>query len=378
MDAVIKQFDEILAHPIESHRIEQLTRNYKSFYLEISHDKLANYPCDIVLKSLLLTKYLTNKDFISIKTYLNDDLIYSLVNCQRKYDFFQSKIIIAMYQTLRYFKEENNIFLTLLSINKEQNNEVTVAVLSNIVIDMFFRSNKYELVSNYMLNYINDPVQHAIHNYYKGRYYLVSGDYNKAYHFLQGAMIISSDVVFIKYVDKYLIVSLLLRSEINQLGTYLWTYRNRKYYELYECINSGNVYLYEELMEKNKNFYVEDGLYSVLLRLYENVLREGVRKIGLCYKRIMIADMGLILNMEEDDVRFLLDKCINEGFVFGVVEDSIFISETHERKNLNIEARIEDSVSTFNYIKGMMRYPKTKPLAYENIDKNSYAYDFNN
>lgn len=360
-----------------SQRLDLLRRNFREIYEGVSQDELLSYPNDLITKSLLFTQLLANKKFKEINELMTEDLITSLVTSERKHDFFLSKIVLAMYLTVRFFNQESNMFLTMLTINKELNNEESIAVLSNIVIDMLYRAKKYEFIPNYILENINDPEQQAIHNYYRGRLHLVRGEYNKAYHFLQGSIILSSNDVFVKYVEKCLIACLLLKSELSLLRTYCWTWKTRKYFELFECIKSGNMNLFEEIMERNCEDYVEDGLYSILVRLYENVIREGVRKIGLCFKRISLTDIAHLLGMGLEDASSLLNKCIEDGFIFGFVENGIFNSEVIKKENINITDRINDAISTFNYIKGMMRYPKTKPLTYENIDKNSVAYDFN-
>lgn len=377
MDSSLDLLNEILENPDVEQRLDLLKRNFKRIHLGITLQELVAYPDDMIIKSFIFTKHLSDKNFHELGALINDDLISFLLEGERKFDFFLSKILLAVYLTFRFLRRETSLFLTLLQINKELNNEDTIAVLSNIVIDMLYREKKFEFIPNYVLNAINDPEQQAIHNYYKGRLHLVNGEYGKAYHNFQGAMILSSDEVFVRYVEKCLIACMLLRSELILLRTYNWTRKTKRYFELYECIKSGNVYLYDDIMQKNKSFYAEDGLHSVLLRLYENVIREGVRKIGLCYKRISIKDMALLLNMGKEDVEFLLDKCIKEGFISGFVEDEIFNSENLRKESVYIGDRIKDAITTFNYIKGMMRYPKTKPLTYDNIDKNSIAYDFN-
>lgn len=375
-ESKLQLLKDILAIEDFEQKTDLLKQNFDLLSTSISIEELENLETSLIIKSLLFTNLTLQKNYEKINQLINANLIKDLHGYKRQYDFFISKIIISLYMTYLYFKHDLSIFFNLLASNKELNNCDCVSVLTNIVIDILIKSKKLSLVPIHFIEMSNSE-QQSIHNFYKGKYLLIKGDYTAALVNFQSAIILSNNKIFMKFVEKYVVVCLLLKSDLNLLKNYNWTIKNKYYFELYQCIKSGNIHLYNEIMEVNKENYVKDGTYSVLLRLYENVIIEGIRKIGICYARIGVDCIGELLSMESEEIMFLLEKCIQEDIIRGKINNNVFYSENKEIKEVVYGDKIKEVIILFNIMKGMMRYPKIKPLTYENIDKNNIAYDFN-
>ncbi|KAM0679049.1 26S proteasome non-ATPase regulatory subunit 3 [Binucleata daphniae] len=355
-------------------KIELIKANYHIYTLsdtfpEHTNTKFNNFFADF----LCLTKNMKNKEYSKAKEIITKykQNFYSM---ERIYDFVFSKIFLFSY--LIHKKDASflsqNFFFEMYTIHKENKNKECVLICTNIILDLLVSKNYYKEC----LNIINTTVLDAdsINYYYKGRVYLVSSDYHSTYESFQKAMILSTDNVFINFVEKYSIVSLLMKSELFILKNYAWKRDNYIFFELYESIKSGNIKEYDNTMERNKEMYKKYNLYTILRRLYQNVIFEGIRKIAKCYCRISINDIAQLLNME--DIEYLINKGIKENRIKGVVQNGIYIVEEKESMSIEFGDRVKDVIGSFECMKKLMRYPKVKPLKFENVDKNSIVYDF--
>lgn len=73
-------------------------------------------------------------------------------------------------------------------------------------------------------------------------------------------------------------------------------------------------------MELYKDTFQKDGLYTMILRLNQIVIRIGLRRISLAYSKISLADIGKKLNIPNDDVEFVVAKALRDGIMHGVID----------------------------------------------------------
>jgi len=75
--------------------------------------------------------------------------------------------------------------------------------------------------------------------------------------------------------------------------------------------------------------FVRDGTFSLIVRLYQNVIKTGLRKINLSYSRISFKDILLKLNMQgmekksedaEKDMEYIVAKAIHDGVIDAVID----------------------------------------------------------
>ena len=74
------------------------------------------------------------------------------------------------------------------------------------------------------------------------------------------------------------------------------------YYKLIQVVLEGELTNFNKVVETYKNVYLKDGLYSMILRLNQIVIRIGLRKISIAYSNISLTDVAAKLNFPADDI----------------------------------------------------------------------------
>lgn len=350
-----------------------IKQNYTSLLNNTLQD-LYTLQKDPLILSLIFTKHCEQKEYTKILDLTTNELIAQLMGYEKKNDFVYSKILVGLYAAIKKTNKCSELFFVFLQSNDEMDNKECIAVLTNIVVDILLKTN-FILAERYFRDELCNLEQQAIHSYYKGKYYLVAGEYREAYHNLQSGMIMSNNRSFVRHLEKLFVTSMLLRSDLVFLKSYSWRKSLTHYFELYECVKSGNVHLFYELMERNKQMYKKDETFNIVMRLHKNVVKEGIRRIGICYLRAKVVDIANLLGIECKDTMILLEKGIKDGVLGGQILNDIFVNDEKNIEKLGFTEEIRDCIDTYNSVKKMMKYPKSKPLSIENIDKNSIAYD---
>ncbi|KAM0687605.1 26S proteasome non-ATPase regulatory subunit 3 [Conglomerata obtusa] len=375
-------------------------------------------PTHTLLATLLtLTEHVANRNYSSAIDILHEHR-HLLYGTDRKFDFVYARMISFYYMLVKSDNTMSEYFCEIYRSNVEYGNVFCVGVLTNVVLDMLVvkgrfkeclvyfnencaafdeNNNKNDLYQMELTKSIKNNCQlnksrslsdkemsnypasdRAIYYYYQGRVFLVMCNYTKARHCFKQASVMSTDKVFTKLVEKYKLSTFLLLSDLSSLKKYTWQRETSIFFELYESIKSGNVVLYDEVMHRNKKMYQKYGLYVILKRLFQNVINEGIRKVGMCYSRITIENISFLLNVGQEELEYLLKKSIAGGRLKGRIEQGVFLCDEVIDEKVCFDDRIKDVIESFSCMKKLMRYPKIKPLCYENIDKNSIAYDFTN
>lgn len=101
------------------------------------------------------------------------------------------------------------------------------------------------------------------------------------------------------------------------------------YYKLIQVVLEGELSNFSRIVEHYKATYLKDGLYTMILRLNQIVLRIGLRKISLAYSKISLADVSRKLNIPHSDVEFVVAKALRDGIIKGEID--------HEAQNLKVE-----------------------------------------
>ncbi|KAM0674166.1 26S proteasome non-ATPase regulatory subunit 3 [Gurleya vavrai] len=375
-----KCLTNIFDSPLVEYKLELLKVNYNLLTSLNQFESNQENESNAFLSSFLnLTILIKNKEYQKAKEII-EPLKTELYGQKRKFDFIYSKIISYFYLIKTNERNLNNInfFFNILASNKENSNKECVSVLTNIVLDYLIKNCLFKECFIYFGNEILGSDEQSFNFYYKGRVFLVSGEYKKSAENFQKAMLLGNEKVFINYVEKFYIVCLLMTSDLGTLKKYKWKKDLCIFYELFECVKSGNTKLFDEAMKRNKEMYKKYFVYAILKRLYRNVVQEGMRKVGMCYSRISLEDISYLLNVDLENVEYLVLRSIAEERIKGKLKEYVFYGKECENEEIDYIGRIKNVFDSYDCMKKMMRFPKIKPLSYENIDKNSIAYDFTN
>lgn len=71
------------------------------------------------------------------------------------------------------------------------------------------------------------------------------------------------------------------------------------------------------MVEKYRETYQKDGLYTMILRLNQIVIRIGLRRISSAYSNISLDDTAAKLNIPKEDVEFVVAKALRDGIIHG-------------------------------------------------------------
>jgi 26S proteasome regulatory subunit N3 len=64
----------------------------------------------------------------------------------------------------------------------------------------------------------------------------------------------------------------------------------------------------------------KDGTYTLVLRLRQNVIRTGIRRLSLSYSRISLRDICIRLGLEsEESAEYIVAKAIRDGVIEGSI-----------------------------------------------------------
>ncbi|KAF9763883.1 26S proteasome regulatory subunit RPN3 [Nosema granulosis] len=366
----LKDLEDILNELSENFEqaMDCFDRRYKKLAKSISEDEIQTVKPRtsiqvVALNTLFVGILFNNNQYKDIIQYVDENLKDILQGHKRSYDGFAAKIIKNYYASRRMCKLDSSMLFALLVPNKEKGNEETVSVLTNCILDMLIQNKIYMRLENN----ITTTGEQAKYNYYNGIIEMVEMNYKKALELFHHANILSKNKNLTGTIEKHIIMCMLLQSDFNI--PYSFSKKLKVYFELVNTVKSADLSSFEHVLEKYREDLMRDDLYFIAQRLAQNVVQEGIRKIALVYSRISYVDISKTLNMEEEDVDFILRKTINQGLVRGKVEDRVFYSLKNTKDVQDININIKDGLYLTKYIREQMKYPKIEPLCYEKISK---------
>lgn len=330
----------------------------KNIELETEIERIAVYP---IVLGVLFRKN-NHKEIIDI---VDKNLIQLFVGEVRSYDYFISLIIRLYYLSRKSEKLDNSMLFGLLVSNKELGNEDSVSVITNCILDMLISNKIYQRIENN----ISSSVEQSRYNYYNGIISMVEGNYEEALELFHTSSILATSRSFALMVQKCIIVCMLLVSDYNI--PYEYDTRLKPYFDLISAVKQADMIKFKNILEENREEFMEQNLYFVAKRLLRNVVQEGMRKISLVYSRIPCKDIAKQLNMTEEETIFLVQKTINQGYIKGKVENNVFLSLKDVKTGGDIGLSTRDCIQLTKNIQEYMKYPDIERLCYEKILKSN-------
>lgn len=130
----------------------------------------------------------------------------------------------------------------------------------------------------------------------------------------------------------------------------------------------GELHNFNKIVETYKLTYQQDGLYTMILRLNQIVIRIGLRKISSAYSNISLNDTADKLNIPKEDVEFVVAKALRDGIVHGEIDHEnkilkikreVNIYVTHEPQ-LQLDKRIRYCLGLYHEVQRAITYPDMK------------------
>lgn len=209
--------------------------------------------------------------------------------------------------------------------------------------------------------------------FYTGKIKAIRREYGEALDMLNQAIRKSPDVAkgFKIQCQKAAIVVELLTGEIpnREIFSDVLIFTNAyPYYQLIQVVLEGELTNFNKVVEKHKNVYLKDGLYSMILRLNQIVIRIGLRKISIAYSNISLADVAVKLNFPADDIEFVVAKALRDGIIHGEIDHEnkvlkvkrdINIYVTNEPQ-VHLDKRIRYCLGLYHEVQKAITYPDMK------------------
>jgi len=257
--------------------------------------------------------------------------------------------------------------------NKAGQASLTVCLLRNYIADKL-----YNQADNFA-RYSTFPDSRSVGNniyarylYYLGQINSVQLHYSTAYNSLIEAIRKAPHkgaVGFRQKAHKLAIIVQLLMGEIPERR--LFMQQNLKlslkpYYELTQAVRAGNLAQFELVVQNCRDQFIEDKIYSLIVRIRHNVIKTGLRRINLSYSRISIKDICQKLHIEnEEDAEHIVAKAIHDRVIDAVIDRKNHYLFSKEAVNLYttpepakaFHKRIEFCLDIHNESVKAMRYP---------------------
>jgi len=173
--------------------------------------------------------------------------------------------------------------------------------------------------------------QVARYLYYLGRIRAIQLLYTEAHEHLTGATrkapTAAVAVGFYQASMKFLVVVELLMGDISDRALFSQPKLEgalEPYFRLVQAVRAGEMHGFLRLVQDFAGVFRKDGTHTLVLRLRQNVIRTGIRRLSLSYERISLREICIRLGLEsEESAEYIVAKAIRDG----VIEASI----DHER-----------------------------------------------
>lgn len=83
-------------------------------------------------------------------------------------------------------------------------------------------------------------------------------------------------------------------------------------------MRTGSLTQFQTTLQKHASQFEDDNTYTLILRLRQNVIKTGIRRLSLSYSRISLRDICVKLNLDsEEDAEYIVGKAIRDGVIEG-------------------------------------------------------------
>jgi 26S proteasome regulatory subunit N3 len=170
--------------------------------------------------------------------------------------------------------------------------------------------------------------QVARYMYYLGRIRAIQLSYTEAHEHLTSATrkapSNSVAVGFYQASMKFLVVVELLLGDIPERSLFSQPKLESSlepYFKLVQAVRAGEMQGFLRIVNENSPTFHRDGTYTLILRLRQNVIRTGIRRLSLSYSRISLRDICIRLGLEsEESAEYIVAKAIRDGVIEATID----------------------------------------------------------
>jgi 26S proteasome regulatory subunit N3 len=85
-----------------------------------------------------------------------------------------------------------------------------------------------------------------------------------------------------------------------------------------QAVRAGSLSQFQTTLTKHAARFESDKTYTLIVRLRQNVIKTGIRRLSLSYSRISLRDICVKLHLDsEEDAEYIVGKAIRDGVIEG-------------------------------------------------------------
>lgn len=84
------------------------------------------------------------------------------------------------------------------------------------------------------------------------------------------------------------------------------------------AVRTGSLSEFQTTLSTHASQFESDKTYTLIVRLRQNVIKTGIRRLSLSYSRISLRDICVKLHLDsEEDAEYIVGKAIRDGVIEG-------------------------------------------------------------
>ncbi|KAF8137522.1 PCI domain-containing protein [Boletus edulis] len=277
---------------------------------------------EIYFRLLLIHHLHTSKDNYAKSVELSKETVDKIQQLNRRsMDPIAAKIWFALERSYELGGELADARPMLLAAQRTaalRHDDDTQASLINRLLRSYLHYNLYDQAGQTAS--ASNP-QLARYHYYLGRIKAVQLNYSAAHTNLQQAIRRAPPAKvapgFYQAVHKLFVVKAL-----------------QAYFDIVKAVRTGSLSEFQATLNKHASQLEADKMYTLIVRLRQNVIKTGIRRLSLSYSRISLRDICLKLHLDsEEDAEYIVGKAIRDGVIEGRIVHEKGWMECEGRKN---------------------------------------------
>ncbi|KAF8814743.1 PCI-domain-containing protein [Phlegmacium glaucopus] len=335
---------------------------------------------EMYLRLLILYHLLTSEDTHENALELANETVEKMQALNRRsMDTIAAKIWFAVdraYDLAGELSDARPLFLAAQRTASLRHDDEAQAALINCLLRSYISYNLYDqadkLVSKTTFPASASNAQFARYHYYLGRIKVVQLNYTDAHTNLQQAIRRAPPPKtapgFSQAVHKYFIVVELLMGDIPDRSLFRHVVLEKAltaYFDIVKAVRTGSLSQFQSTLSKHVSQFEEDNTYTLIIRLRQNVIKTGIRRLSLSYSRISLRDICVKLHLDsEEDAEYIVGKAIRDGVIEGrIVHEKGWMESGTQKSGYGPEVsevfgrRIAFCLDLHNQSVKAMRYP---------------------
>ncbi|CAK5274680.1 unnamed protein product [Mycena citricolor] len=286
---------------------------------------------DMYLRLLLIHHFDTSPSTYTKAIELANETVekVQLLN-RRSMDPIAAKIWYALeraYELGDQLADARPLFLAAQRTASLRHDDETQASLINRLLRSYLQYSLYDqadkLVSKTTFPASAGNTQLARYHYYIGRIKAVQLNYSAAHSNLQQAIRRAPAATrapgFWQAVHKLFVVVELLMGDIPDRSLFRQPVLERAltaYFDIVKAVRTGSLSQFQTTLAKHATQFEADRTLTLIIRLRQNVIKTGIRRLSLSYARISLRDICVKLHLDsEEDAEYIVGKAVRDGVI---------------------------------------------------------------